>query len=207
MPKIEVEHRGLLDEKKFNELNKFLKKNGKSLGEKDRFSVIYYSPGNKDFELEKSNPVDLKVRITNKKSELVLKYGKWGGKDARKEFQFPIDSEKFEEMLEFLQILGFYSGVLQATKTKAYMYKGTEICLVEAPGWGNYFEAEILADSESIEAADKKLTSVCGELGLKVADENEFYELLESMNARPGFKFDFKKEKFLDIKKRFASYF
>jgi len=184
-----------------------LKKNGKFLGEKDRFSVIYYSPGNNDFELEKNNPIDLKVRITNKKSELVMKYGKWGGKDARMEFQFPIDSEKFEEMTEFLQILGFYSGVLQATKTKAYMYKGAEICLVEAPGWGNYFEAEILTDSKSIEAADKKLAQVCDELGLKVANEDEFYELLESMNARPGFKFDLKKERFSEIKNRFKEYF
>ena len=42
MAKIEVEHRGLLTEKKFTELNKYLKKSGKFLGEKDRFALFIF---------------------------------------------------------------------------------------------------------------------------------------------------------------------
>ncbi len=206
MAKIEVEHRGLLTEKKFKELNKFLKKNGKFLGEKDRFSVIYSPRGAEIFDLER-DLIDLKIRITNKKSELVLKYGRFSGNDARREFLFPIDSKKFEEMTEFLKILGYYSGVLQATKTFLYLYKGVELALVKVPNWGCYFEAEIVVDSDGVPVAEKKTAVVCRELELSVLSDKNFCKLLENLNERPGFRFNLKKENFSEIKKRFIDYF
>jgi len=206
MTKIEVEHRGRLNEEQFNKLANFLDKNGKFLGEKDRFSVIYSPRGNETFKFNR-NLADLKVRITNKKTELVLKYGKLSGKDARKEFLFSIDSKKFEEMTEFLMILGFYSGVLQATKTYLYLYKGVEFALVKVPNWGYYFEAEITIDNRYIKKANKKIALVCQEFNLNVLNSRNFYKLLEGLNERPGFRFNFKKEKFSDIKKRFINYF
>jgi len=208
MAKVEVEHRGYLTKEEFSLLNKFFKQNGKFLGKKDRFSVIF-SPfrGKETFELSKKSPIDLKVRITNKKAELVLKYGKWSGNDARKEFLFPIDPKKFEEMIEFLFILGFYYGVLQATKTYLYLYKGIELALVEAPGWGYYFEAEISTNLNGVKKANKKIGIECEKLGLDVLNDKDFCKLLKSLNDRPGFRFNLKKQKFLDIKKRFISYF
>ncbi|MFH1656717.1 MAG: hypothetical protein ABH956_03020 [Candidatus Nealsonbacteria bacterium] len=207
MAKIEVEHRGYLTEKKFNELNNFLKKSGKYLGKKDRFSVIYSpSRGKETFKLHRS-PIDLKVRITNKKAELVLKHGQWSGNDARREFLFPIDSKKFEEMIDFLFILGFYYGVLQATTTYLFRYKGIEFALVKVPRWGYYFEGEIETTKDKIKKSDKKIMSVCQELNLKVLNDKDFCELLKSLNNRPGYRFNFKKQKFSDIKKRFIKYF
>lgn len=206
MVKIEVEHRGLLTEKKFKELNNFLKRNGKFLGEKDRFSVIYSPRGKEKLRVVRS-PIDLKLRITNKSSELVLKYGRWSGNDARKEFFFPIDSKKFEEMTEFLKIIGFYYGVLQATKTFLYLYNGVEFALVKVPNWGYYFEAEIVVDSGGVSAAEEKTAVACQELGLKVLSDKDFCKLLENLNERPGFRFNFKKQNFSDIKKRFIDYF
>lgn len=207
MAKVEVEHRGYLTEEKFNELNKFFKKNGKYLGKQDRFSIIYSpSRGKETFKLNRS-PIDLKVRITNKKTELVLKYGKWSGNDARREFLFPIDSKKFDEIIEFLFILGFYYGVLQATKTYIYKYKGIEVALVKVPGWGYYFEAEVVADVDLVANANKKITSVCQELNSNVLNDKDFCRLLDDLNNRPGFRFNFKKQKFSDIKKRFIKYF
>ncbi|MCX6723167.1 MAG: CYTH domain-containing protein [Candidatus Staskawiczbacteria bacterium] len=208
MAKIEVEHRGLLTEEKFKELNKYLKDNGKFLSKKDRFSLIYYSHGKEaDFKLQKDNPIDVRLRITNKKSELVLKHGAWGGKDARKEFSFPIDSKKFEDMIELLQVLGLYYGGLQATKTMVYLYKGVEFALVKVPGWGYYFEAEISVNPDLVDKANKKMDLVCHELKLEALDEKSFYNLCEELNQRSGFTFDLKKEKFSDIKKRFKDYF
>lgn len=206
MVKIEVEHRGSLTEKQFKELNTFLKKNGKFLGEKDRFSVIYYPRGKENLKLGRSK-VDLKLRITNKKAELVLKYGKWSGNDARKEFLFPIDAKKFGEAIEFLFILGFYYGVFQATKSYIFLYKGVELALIEVPKFGYYFEAEITASPNFIEKADKKIASVCQYLGLNIFNDKSFRKLLEDLNNRPGFRFNFKKQKFSDIKKRFNDYF
>ena len=208
MAKVEVEHRGYLTDKKYNELRNFLKVNGKFLGKKNRFSVIY-SPfrGEETFELSKSSPVDLKVRITNKRAELVLKYGKWSGNDARKEFLFPIDSKKFEEMVEFLLILGFYYGVLQATKTCLYLYKGIEFALVKVPGWGYYFEAEIATIPDRVKKANIKIAKECKKLGISALNDKDFCQLLKSLNDRPGFRFNLRKQKFSDIKKRFIEYF
>ena len=207
MIKVEVEHRGRLTEKKFNELKKFLKKQGKFLGKKYRFSVIYSpSRGKEVFELNRS-PIDLKVRITNKKTELVLKYGDWSGNDARKEFLFPIDSKKFEEIVEFLFILGFYFGVLQATRTYLYLYKGIEFALVKVPGWGYYFEAEIGTSQENIIKANEKIEKECKKLDISVLKDEAFCKLLKSLNDRPGFRFNLKKQRFSDIKKRFRNYF
>lgn len=206
MAKIEVEHRGSLTQEKFKKLNNFLKKNGKFLEEKDRFSIIYSPRGKETFGLGRSL-VDLKLRITNKKTELVLKYGKWSGNDSRKEFLFPIESRKFEEAVEFLFILGFYYGVLQATKSYLYIYKGVEIVLVKVPRFGYYFEAEIMSDPDSINIADQKIMSVCKELNISVFDNKGIRRLLQNLNDRPGFRFNFKKQKFSDIKKRFIEYF
>ncbi len=153
------------------------------------------------------SPIDLKVRITNKKTALVLKYGRWSGNDARKEFLFTIDSKKFGGMIEFLQILGYYHGVLQATKTFLYLYKGIEFALVKVPKWGYYFEAEIATEKDKIETANEKIMSACKEFDLSVLNDKDFYKLCESLNDRPGFRFNFKKEKFSDIKKRFNDYF
>lgn len=208
MTKVEVEHRGYLTEEKFNELNKLFKKSGRYLGKQDRFSVIF-SPfrGKETFELSKNSPIDLKIRITNKKAELVLKYGKWSGNDARREFLFSIDSNKFEEMVEFLQILGFYYGVLQATKTYLYLYKEIEFALVKVPGWGYYFEAEIVTNTNGVKKANIKIAKECEKLGINVLSDKDFCKLLEDFNKRPGFRFNFKKQRFLDIKKRFIDYF
>lgn len=207
MPKVEVEHRGKLTEGKFRELKSFLKREGNLLGIKNRFSVIYSpSRGRESFKLNRS-PIDLKVRITNKKAELVLKYGEWSGNDARKEFLFPIDPKKFWEMVEFLLILGFYYGVLQATKTYLYLYNGIEIALVKVPGWGYYFEAEIATSPNKVKKANEKIKKNCKELGISTLADKDFCALLESLNNRPGYRFNFKKQRFSDIKKRFSSYF
>jgi len=206
MANIEVEYRGTLIKKKFQELKYFLGEKGEFVKEKDRFSVIYFPRGKERTKVSKS-PLDLRVRITNKKAEVILKYGRNSGNDARKEFSFPIDSERFEEMTEFLKILGFYYGALQATRTYVYMYKGVEFALVDVPGWGYYFEAEILTESSEIKNANKKIEIVCQELGLNILNDKEFYELLEDLGARPGFRFNFKKETFTDVKKRFLNYF
>lgn len=203
---IEVEHRGILTKEKFDKLIKFFREEAKFIKEKDRFSVIYFPRGKVRSKVPKS-PLDLRIRITNKKSEIVLKSGKSSGSDARKEFSFSLDSSQFEEATEFLFILGFYYGTLQATKTYVYMYKDIEFAVVHAPAFGYYFEAEILTDKKSIKSANKKIISITKELDLNVLSERDFYKWLEYLGSNPKFRFNFKKDKFSDIKNRFLEYF
>jgi len=207
--KIEVECRGSLAEEKFKKLNRFFRKNGKFLGKKERFSVIYFITENevKKIKEMKDVTIDLKFRITNKKSELVLKYGKWGGGDTRKEFSFSIDSNKFDQMIEFLKILGFYHGVFNATKTYLYKYKDIEFALVEVPNCCYYFEAEMMVNKNNIEKANEKIRVECEKLNLKIFNDTALYKLLDKLNNRKGYRFNFKKQKFSILKKRFIDYF
>ena len=207
MIQIEVEHRGQISRQKFDELRSFFEQQAKFLGKKDRFSLIYFQPKSQNADARKSELIDLKLRITNGMTELVMKYGKNSGSDARKEFSFNIDSQKFEQMVEFLRILGFRHGVLQATKTLVFLYNGIEFALVEVPDWGYYFEAEILTDAESVDEANAKIIKQCTDLGLEVLDDDAYWQLLESLNRRQGFTFDLNHEEFKQIKERFRDYF
>lgn len=207
MTKIEVEHRGIIQKKDFPIIKAFFDKNATFVEEKDRFSVIYFQTRVENAAEAINDTIDLKVRITNKKAELVMKYGKWGGKDSRKEFSFPIQREKFDEMIDFLKILGWTHGVFMATKTFVYSYSGVEFALVEVPGWGYYFEAEILVDAEDINEADGKIEHECKKIGLKLIEDEKFYKMLDELNNLPGMKFDFKKQDFTDTKHKFKEYF
>ena len=79
--------------------------------------------------------------------------------------------------------------------------------LVNVPKFGYYFEAEITTDQKFIQKANQKIVSICDELSLIIFDYKGLSKLLENLNNRPGFRFNFKKQKFSDIKKRFKDYF
>lgn len=206
MANIEVEHRGLLSAKKFNELKKFFNANGKFIGTKKRFSMIN-NTSDKTVREVKDDPIDLKLRITNKKPELAIKYGKWSGKDARKEFNFFLEEDKYDDMLEFLQIMGFNKFVIMVNTKYDYGYRGIEFSLVEVPEWGYYFEAEISTKQGMEKEAEKKIDREIAALGLKVLNEEEFYDLLDDLNNRDGFRIDLRKISFKNIQNKFSDYF
>lgn len=206
MTKYEVEHRGLLTAEKYDELIRFFDKNAKNCGTKKRFSIIY-STSKKSVREIKDDPIDLKLRVTNGKSEIALKYGKWSGKDARREFGFEIDTDQYDDFIEFLKILGYHKAVLMDNIKHDYIYRGIEFSLVEVPHWGYYFEAEIMSNEKEIDKANKKLDSEIAALGLVVLGEQEFYDLLDEFNNRPGYRIDLKKVTPDELRIRFGKYF
>src|SRR3989344_90320 len=101
MKNIEIEVRGPLSENEFTKLRKFFDKNAEFIKEKNRISFLYFR-GDKipdDVNEIKDDKVDLRVRITNKKAEIMLKYGEWAGSDIRKEFSMPVETNKFDEAI------------------------------------------------------------------------------------------------------------
>ncbi len=206
MPNIEVEQRGRLSEDDFKRLNIFFAKEGMFLGEKKRFSVITAS-SSKSVKEVVDEKIDLRIRVTNGKSELVLKHGKWGSMDSRREINIAFDTNDFSEMIDFIRLIGFNRVVLQATDTRCYKYKGIEFALVHVPGWGHYFEAEIMADKDESETAHRTIGQELERLELKIANQEEYHKLLDEMNNREGFRLDLNQTDFQKIKKRFAEYF
>ncbi|MEI6040303.1 MAG: hypothetical protein WCP93_03055 [Candidatus Berkelbacteria bacterium] len=207
MAKFEIEQRGRLSKEKFVELTDFFQKNGQKLEQKNRISLIWCTAKENIAEV-KDEEIDLRLRVTNGEGEVVLKHGKWGGKDARKEFSFKVENlEKFWDYLEFVRILGYHNFLVTETIKNDYEYDGVEFSLVEVPGWGYYFEAEILVDQEGIDAANKKIESTVDRVGLEIINEAGYHELLDSINNRPGGRLDLDEIDLEELKKRFDKYF
>jgi len=206
MPRIEVEHIGSIDKNKFNELTKKFQKEGKFLGEKRRFSMIY-STSNKSVREVKDDLVDIRVRVTNGQAEFTFKYGKWSGHHARKEYNFEFETEKFGDFIEFLKLIGYKKYVLMANTKYDYEYGGIVFSLVDVPNYCYYFEAEILVNEKDVEAAHIKMDKEIAKLGIKALNQEKFYDLLDAMNSRPGHRVDIEKTSFDQIKKKFINYF
>lgn len=207
MAKFEIEQRGRLSKEKHDELAKFFSENGKTLEKKHRISLIWCTAKNNIAEV-KDEEIDLRLRVTNGEGEVVLKHGKWGGKDARKEFSFKVENiEKFWDYLEFVRILGYQKFLLTETIKEDFLYKGIDFSLVEIPEWGYYFEAEILAEKNEIDQANHKIETIVGEVGLEIINEADYHELLDSINNRPGGRLEMTDETVEKIKPKFAKYF
>jgi len=207
MAKYEIEQRGKLSEEKFDELTKFFSKEGKKLDQKNRISLIWCTAKQNIAEV-KDEEIDLRLRVTNGHGEVVLKHGKWGGKENRKEFSFAVENlEKFWDYLEFVRILGYHNFLVTETVKNDYEYKGVEFSLVEVPGWGYYFEAEILTDEAEIEEAHKKIEETVKSVGLEIITEEGYHELLDGINNRPGGRMDLDTVDMEELKKRFKAYF
>jgi len=206
MVKIEVEVRGELQN--FDKQLEEFRKKAKFISEKDRFSMIYFRKHVDDVEEVKDDPVDLRIRITNKKAEIVMKYGKWGGSDQRHEISIPIDKEKFDEAVQLFKYLDWNKGQKLATKTFVFEYKGIEFALVKCPPHYNYFEAEkIIENKKDIEKTKEEIEQVCNELGLKIFSYEDFVKILNKMNRDKSTLFDLSKEDFSDIQKAFKDFF
>ncbi|MDP1693953.1 MAG: CYTH domain-containing protein [Candidatus Woesearchaeota archaeon] len=203
----EVEVRGKTPGKFATLLTKF-HKIATFVGEKDRFSLIYFNHGLvKDVREIKDEKIDLRLRITNKQAELVLKYGAWGGSDSREEHSLPIPNEKFAETVLILQRLGWTNGVAFATKTYVFKYKNIEFALVQNK-YINYFEAErMITNKENIDKERAIILAICRSLGLEPFSDEAFMDSLNIINNNPENQFDFRKQSFDEVRKQYKEFF
>jgi len=203
----EVEVRGPLKEKDFDKIFQFFKSNATFIEERDRFSLIYFPKDTLDLKKMQDDPRDLRLRVTNKKAELVIKYGRWGVKDNRREISIPIPLEKFDETAELLHYLGWSFGSVFATKTFVFKHKNIEFALVKNKHLC-YFEAErVIGKNENPEKTMKEIEKTCDKIGLSIFSEKEYFELMDKINSSPGALFDFRKREFSEIKQEYLEYF
>ena len=209
MTNIEVEARGPLTKKQFQGLKRYLAKNGRLLGRKTRLSLIYFRKRiPKNVNTIKNDPVDLRLRITNGRAAMVMKYGQWSGSDARKEFEFPINKKQFGQAIEFLAALGWSKTVAYATDTSIYQYKNIEFAVVEIKGYGQVYEAEILVkNKKGVAPARKKIKAICSQLNLREYQQGEFEKQCNQINNTKKLQFDFSKTSFNVLQKRFKKFF
>jgi len=206
MASIEVEIRGKIED--FDKVLGEFRKKAKFIREKKRISFIYFrNEVVKDVKEIKEEKVDLRARITDRKAELIMKYGDWGGSDSRREISLPIEIENFEEAIDFLRFLGWDRGVVIPTETFVFDYEGVEFALVKNSHF-KYFEAEEIVDNQKkVESVNKHLLTICREFNLKPFKEEEFIHQINTLNNIKENQFDFSKQSFSLFRKMFKEYF
>ena len=205
MANIEIEIRGGITS--FDKILETFKRKAKFIKEKKRISFIYLKDFIKDAREMKDEKVDLRARITNGEAELVMKYGDWSGSDSRREISLPIELEHFEEAVDFLRFLNWNKGVITASNTFVFDYKGVEFALVKN-GHFNYFEAEKITNNEKeVDKTNQEIIGLCKEFNLKPFTEDEFMNQINILNNIKENQFDFSKQSFSKFKQKFKEFF
>ncbi|MCL5411420.1 MAG: CYTH domain-containing protein [Patescibacteria group bacterium] len=187
---IEVEVRGPISKKKLLELEKIFRKSGRFKTLKERVLIDYstFLPNGNMRERTK----DIRLRITNGIPEIIVKLGKAGGLETRKELSVLVGKGEFETLVQIFGALGLVKGALCVRKSRVYDYRGVEFALVEVPNHSYYFEAEkLVSDEEDLKKAEKDLKNICQELNLSLFSDEEFYNYIEILNKEANEVFDF----------------
>jgi adenylate cyclase class IV len=189
---IEVEMRGTLDSSAIPELVEKILSDGEFVQRKERV-LIDYSTCLPEQGIE-GRKLDIRLRNTNKLSEIILKTGAWGGSDARREYSVKTN-DSFDTLVQIYKLLGLSKGVLCVRNIDVYTYHGVEIALVEVPGHSYFFEAEIeLAETEGAEKAQATLKKALDELGLITYSDTEYFAYIELLNKEANTIFDANQE-------------
>src|SRR3989344_1200385 len=205
---IEVEYIGKISNKEFDELKSKFGKEGIFKKKKERLSFMYFRDKiPKDITEIKGEDTDLRIRVTNKHAELIIKKGLFTGAHARNEIAIDFPLNEIQRYIDFLSALNWNIGVIYAAETLVYAYKDIEFSLVQIENYGYNFEAEILTQKDSEKNVMAKITKVLNELGLKPFDSQDLNKQCNQINNRKEFQFNFSKQSFNDIKERFQRFF
>ena len=187
---IEIEIRGPLSKKEFDNLVKLFETKGKKMSEKDRVLIDYSTFLEGGVE---NRHKDIRLRVTNGIPEIIVKVGEWGGTEQRKELSAFTKPGEFDTLVEIFGELGFRKGMLCVRKSKVYEYKDIEFALVEVPRHSYYYEAEKMAhEKEDVEKIIKEIKNVCKNLNLKIFDKKQFFEYIDKLNKESNEIFDYK---------------
>lgn len=152
----EIEIRGRLSKAEFNRLSKLLKQKAKLLDHYHRLSVDL-SPG---FDPVKktwpqSSGTDIRLKKSDNKEKLTVKTGDFSDVD-RQEVEIKLETGQFLNTLNFLEILGFKTGMVYTWQSWEFSYLGAEIKLSKYTD--SYFTFEIEAQKVSnLDVVAKKL--------------------------------------------------
>ena len=137
----EIEIRGKLSKDKFEELFKLLTSEGKLTDHYHRLSIDL-SPGfdPKTKTWKNSSGTDIRLKKSDDKEKLSIKTGNFHDKE-RKEIEVKLQTGQFLSALDFLETLGYSSGMIYYWESWEFSYNGVEIKLSKCTD--DYFTFEI----------------------------------------------------------------
>jgi len=156
----EIEIRGKLSKEKFNELFKLLTSNGELADHYHRLSLDLSSGFDPETKTWKnSSGTDIRLKKSDDKEKLSVKMGSFHEKE-RKEVEVKLQTGQFLSALDFLEALGYQSGMIYNWESWEFNYQGVEIKLSKYTD--KYFTFEIEGKENSdvdAFAKDFELTS------------------------------------------------
>lgn len=169
---IEIEFRSIFDKKKYDEVEKFLKKNAEDLGADDKDVYFFIMPD------KLSKVVD---NISKGSAKIVTKLTKIGKGDSFEEIEVAIDRADIEKAVNMFKSLNLTDNIMHSFQQRHnYLYKGVELALKYSDVWSYHLEMEIVVDDPKKEVdAKKKLYDVAKELDVHIMTDEELTEFTQ----------------------------
>lgn len=190
---IEVELRGPLTEEQYQAIISTLNLKGKLIANQNRFLLDYST----FLEGISERKLDVRVRVTNGKVEIVVKKGKFGGISREEASLFPEDNS-IENTLKLMSLLGYNKAVACDRSITRYMVDGIEFAIQDVKDFTNsgaihsrFFEAEIMSNEEGKDNAVTKIRNFLSINNLKEFSETEWYEYVEKINKEANGVFNY----------------
>ncbi|MDD2786298.1 MAG: hypothetical protein PHS79_05450 [Patescibacteria group bacterium] len=186
---IELELRSEVAIKEYAGLLAKLKKSGKLISKTRRCSVMFFGSAG-------GHKLDIRIRVTNGKAELVIKKGALHAHD-RIEFSQPIQKNEMSGLARTFSLFGFASKVGERETMNFDFGKNTIVSLVKA-GPIAYLEIERMSDKKDLLQNKRELVLLLKNLGYKSVDKNEFKDLCDRLSKHIDWEFGATKN---DLKK------
>jgi len=181
---LEVEIRGRLSDKELQELESFLRQHGTHVESHDREMILLrgYPGYSEDFI---TREVDIRLKNTNGKCEIVLKKQASKGNEGRSELSLSLNEDSLDIAKEIAKAFGCKNGILMHRSKDIYKYNGIEWSLVRTPKGHFYYEAEIeVKKSTEIEDTRRYLTKEAKKLGLEVLGLEETRDFIRILDTK-----------------------
>ncbi|MBP6891840.1 hypothetical protein KBB92_02825 [Candidatus Shapirobacteria bacterium] len=155
----EIEIRGKLSKDKFDELFKLLSDRGEIVDHYHRLSIDLspgFDPVTKTWK--NSSGTDIRLKKSDEKEKLSVKMGSFHEKE-RKEVEVKLQTGQFLSALDFLEALGYNSGMIYYWESWEFNYQGVEIKLSKYTDDYHTFEIEAKENTD-IDAVAKEFALV-----------------------------------------------
>ncbi len=191
---IEVELRGPLDPPTYQRIIDFLRLNSRPVSVQNRLLLDFTT----FIEGIGERKIDVRIRRTNGKLELIIKKGKFGGTSREEVSIFP-EGNSLSDSLRFMNMLGYSKAVACDRRIERYQVGEIEIAIQDVNDYSSkgtihsrFFEAEIICYSEEEkEPAVEKIRFFLQANGLAEFSEAEWNSYVAKMNTEANGVFDY----------------
>ncbi|MFH1662218.1 MAG: hypothetical protein ABIA02_03930 [Candidatus Falkowbacteria bacterium] len=171
---IELEFRAEVLKNDFNNVLNILKKQGNLISKTKRLSVMFFGKFNNDC-------FDIRIRITNNESEIVIKKGELHSKD-RSEYSQKINNDQFVGMVKLISKFGFRSKVGER-ETFNFQFPNQIIVSLVRAGDLSYLEIEKMTNENNIRKDKEILYNLAKDLKVDVIeDKNKFDDFCKRLD-------------------------